>query len=107
MARSAQKDADRIYYLTDNTEDERFSIIREIVRIGRIPAELPVIYPALAKYLAEYAFNCKNAEVLNPYFSRYKKQKVLNVVDPDFLAQVIELAADRSEERRVGKECGS
>lgn len=94
VARSAQKDADRIYYLTDNTEDERFSIIREIVRIGRIPAELPVIYPALAKYLAEYAFNCKNAEVLNPYFSRYKKQKVLNVVDPDFLAQVIELAAD-------------
>ena len=94
VTRSEQKDADRIYYLTDNTEDERFSIIREIVAAGRIPAELSIIYPALAKYLAEYAFNCKNADVLTPYFSRYKKQKVMNVVDPDFRSHVIDLASD-------------
>lgn len=94
VAHSAQKDADRIYYLTDNTEDERFSIIREIVGTGCIPAELPVIYPALAKYLAEYAFNCKNADVLTPYFSHYKKQKIMNIVDPDFRSHVIDLATD-------------
>lgn len=94
VARSAQKDADRIYYLTDNTEDERFSIIREIVGTGYIPVELPVIYPALTKYLAEYAFNCKSADVLTPYFSRYKKQKIMNIVDPDFRSHVIDLATD-------------
>ena len=94
VSRSTQKDADRIYYLTDNTEAERFSIIREIVRTGRIPEELSIIYPALANYLAEYAFNGKHADVLNPYFSQYKKQKVMNVVDPDFRAHVIDLAMD-------------
>lgn len=93
-ARSAQKDADRIYYLTDNTEDERFSIIREIVKTGRIPAELKNIYPALAKYLEKYTFNCKNADVLTSYFSQYKKQKVMNIVDPDFRSHVIDLATD-------------
>lgn len=94
VACSTQKDADRIYYLTDNTEEECFSIIREIVGTGYIPAELPIIYPALAKYLAEYAFNCKNADVLTPYFSRYKKQKVMNIVEPDFRSHVIDLATD-------------
>ena len=71
VAVSAQKNEDRVYYLTDLTEPERFSIIKELVKLGRIPAELPVIYPARSKYLAEYAFNCKHADVLTAYFTRY------------------------------------
>lgn len=94
VANTAQKDVDRIYYLTDNTQAERFSIIRELVKLGYIPAELSVIYPALSKYLSEYAFSCKNADILTSYFSRYKRQKVMNVVEDDFLSQVIVLATD-------------
>lgn len=94
VAVSAQKSEDRIYYLTDLTEPERFSIIKELVRLGRIPAELPVIYPALSKYLAEYTFSCKHADVLTAYFTRYKQQKVMNAVKPDFLSHVVNLAMD-------------
>ena len=91
---SKQKGADRIYYLTDNTEAERFSIIKELSKLGDIPKELPAIYPAFSKYLAEYSFNCKHGDVFTPYFSRYKKQKAMNVVDKSFLDDVIRLAAD-------------
>lgn len=94
VAISEQKNEDRIYYLTDLTERERFSIIRELVRLGHIPVELPIIYPALSKYLAEYAFNCKNANVLTPYFTRYKQQKIMNAVKDDFRSHVVNLAMD-------------
>lgn len=94
VANTTQKDMDRICYLTDNTEAERFSIIKELVRLGRIPTALPIIYPALSKYLAEYAFHCKNADVFTAYFGRYKNQKLMNAVETDFLSQVIELATD-------------
>lgn len=94
VAMSLQNDVDRIFYLTDNTSVERFAIIEELSKLGTIPAELPVIYPALSKYLVDYTFSCKNADIYTPYFSQYKRQKLANVISESFLDEVIDLATD-------------
>ena len=94
VAMSLQKDADRIFYLTDNTSVERFAIIEELSKLGTIPAELPVIYPALSKYLVDYTFSCKNSHLFTQYFSQYKRQKLTNVISESFLDKVINLATD-------------
>jgi len=94
VAMSLQKDTDRIYYLTDNTSVERFAIIEELSKLGDIPKELPVIYPALNMYLTDYIFSCKNADVFIPYFSQYKRLKLTNTISEKFLDEVIDLATD-------------
>jgi len=94
VAMSLQKGAERIFYLTDNTQIERYAIIEELSRSSEIPEELSTIYPALNQYLADYTFTCKKADLFTSYFSRYKRQKLLNRLDESFLKEVIDLATD-------------
>lgn len=84
-----------IYKLTDNTLVEQQEIIADIAKHG-IPKNLESIFPNLAIYLKEYHFNGDTLnELLTEYFNAYKKQKVLNVINEDFMAKVEELANTR------------
>ena len=90
---SRVRDKERIHYLTDNTKEERRAIIEELAHIREIPDDLPLIYPDLAAYLDEYRFETANCgELFTWYFERYKIQKVLNELAPDFLEKVEELS---------------
>lgn len=84
----------RIHYLTDITRIERQAIVEDIVTNGEIPADISRVYPALSEYLFDYAFNCSDGELFSNYFSRYKRQKLLNEIEPTFLEQVFNLAQD-------------
>lgn len=94
VAMSLQKGSERVFYLTDNTQIERYAIIEELSRNGEIPEELSMIYPALKQYLSDYTFTCKNADLFTSYFSQYKRQKLSNRLDENFLEEVIDLATD-------------
>ena len=59
LAKSKQRESQRIYYLTDNTEEEQYEIIKEIVSLGTVPKEIATIFPELDDYLCKYAFGCK------------------------------------------------
>lgn len=74
----------RIHYLTDITRIERQAIVEDIVTNGEIPADISRVYPALSEYLFDYAFNCSDGELFSNYFSRYKRQKLLNEIEPTF-----------------------
>jgi hypothetical protein len=50
------KDGDRIYYLTDNTAEERQAIIKCMNGITIITNALKDIYPALYEYLHDFSF---------------------------------------------------
>ena len=47
LAKSKQRESQRIYYLTDNTEEEQYEIIKEIVSLGAVPKEIVTIFPEL------------------------------------------------------------
>ena len=94
VALTEQKSEERNYYLTNNTECERFAIIKEIARQKRIPNEINTIYPEIHEYLTKYFFRCDNAEEITAYFEHYKMQKVFNEINPDFLQHVISYASD-------------
>ena len=84
--------AESIYKLTDNTKSEREEIVAWISKNGIVP-QLEIIYPALAAYLKKYVFKCSElAELLTDYFESYKRQKLYNQLDPEFLKKVDELA---------------
>ena len=91
--------AESIYKLTDNTKPEREEIIAWLSVNGLIP-ELGNIYPALASYLNKYVFKCPDlAELLTDYFEAYKRQKLSNQLEPEFLEKVDELATSRQFNR--------
>lgn len=94
VAMSLQKGAERAFYLTDNTQIERYAIIEELSKHGTIPEELSTVYPALNQYLTDYTFTCKNADLFTSYFSRYKRQKLSNHFEESFLDEIIDLAKD-------------
>ncbi|MCI9486771.1 MAG: BREX-4 system phosphatase PglZ [Lachnospiraceae bacterium] len=94
VAMSRQAGENRIYYLTDNTTTERCAVIEELTRLGSVPNQLDRIYPALRKYLSDYAFECKNGELFTEYFSDYKRQKLTNDLTELFDQKVRELARD-------------
>lgn len=94
VAMSMQKGIERMLYLTDNTQIERYAIIDELSRMNEIPEALAWIYPALSLYLTDYTFAGKNNDVFTPYFSQYKRQKITNHLDNDFLNTVTALAID-------------
>lgn len=80
--------ADSIYRYTDNTLAERQAIIKWIAKYGYKPV-IDEIYPALAAYLKRYEFKCGNISAdLTDYFDRYKRQKVENKIDEDFMGLV-------------------
>jgi hypothetical protein len=87
--------SESIYKLTDRTRTEREEIIAWIAQNGMFQ-HIEDIYPALASYLKKYVFKCpKQADLLTEYFDSYKWQKLLNVLEPEFLAKVDELAIAR------------
>ena len=84
--------AESIYKLTDGTRVEREEIIAWLSNNGLIP-QLENIYPALAAYMKKYVFKCPElAELLTDYFEAYKRQKLSNQIEPEFLEKVDELA---------------
>ena len=87
--------SESIYKLTDSTRVEREEIIAWLSQNGLIP-ELDSIYPALAAYLKKYIFKCPElADLLTEYFEAYKRQKLSNELETDFLKKVDQLALTR------------
>jgi len=89
--------SESIYKLTDNTRVEREEIIAWLSQNGTIAqSQLESIYPALAAYMKPYIFKCSEyAELLTDYFEAYKRQKLSNKLEGDFLKKVEELAISR------------
>ncbi len=87
--------SESIYTLTDNTPVEREEIIAWLSKNGMIP-QLDCIYPVLADYLKKYIFKCPElVDLLTEYFEAYKRQKLSNDLEPEFLEKVDELALSR------------
>ena len=95
--------AERLYRLTDGTEVEREDVLAALSRDDaggyddwKNCAILQEIYPALAAYAADYVFKgCARADELTKYFIAYKRQKLSNCIEEDFLRWVEELAVRR------------
>lgn len=91
--------AESVYKLTDGTRTEREEIIAWISKNGLIP-QINDIYPALAAYLKQYVFDCGElSALLTDYFEVYKRQKVSNTLEDEFLAKVDKFAIDRKYNR--------
>jgi len=94
-----QNVSESIYRLTDNTRVEREEIIAWLSNNGLI-TQLEDIYPILAAYLKTYVFKCSDLrDLLNDYFVAYKRQKLLNRLEPEFLSKVDDLALSRQFNR--------
>lgn len=87
-----------LYYLTDNTIQEKELIFKLLDRYSEnferaeLLGILERIYPDLRAYLTPYHF--KN-ELLDSYFQEYKYQKVVNKIFPSFMKVVEKQAIDR------------
>lgn len=92
------KGKNAIYYLTDNTEQEKEAIFTFLDQYGteyrrdELMGILKRVYPELFAYLQPYRFR---NELLDNYFQDYKYQKVINKILPDFEAIVLEQAEKR------------
>lgn len=92
------REHEALYYLTDNTIQEKELIFRLLDKYGfdyeknELFTILKKIYPDLYDYLMPYPF--ENA-LLNDYFQEYKYQKVINKIFPDFLKIVEQQAIAR------------
>lgn len=88
-----------LYYLTDNTIQEKELVFKLLDKYGaefersEIFTILGRVYPDLQQYLMPYRF--KNA-LLDNYFQEYKYQKVFNKIFPEFMSVVEQQAVDRS-----------
>jgi hypothetical protein len=95
VVKNRKDTAESIYKLTDNTKTEREEIVAWVSQNGWIP-QIADIYPALAAYLKKYLFHCEGlpelSQLLTDYFEAYKRQKVSNTLEEDFLKQVDILA---------------
>ncbi len=107
LAESKQREKERIYYLTNNTEEEEYEIIKEIVSLGVIPNEIDSIFPELDDYLCKYSFDCKSGDVLTEYFQEYKSNKLLNRISETFLKTVKEYSIDGNRKYNVLPSRGS
>ena len=88
------KDSERIFYLTDNTSVERYSVIETLDGSPKLLNFLEHIYPSLHEYLNDFSFLGTNGNLITKYFTEYKRLKLTNRIDQEFLNQVIDLAAD-------------
>lgn len=92
------KEKEALYYLTDNTPQEKELIFYLLYRYGmqyekeEIMKILQLVYPDLYAYLKPYRFG---NVLLDTYFESYTYQKVLNQVFPEFLQKVEEEALTR------------
>lgn len=88
-----------IYKLTDSTKTEREEVIAWASQNGVVP-QIADIYPALTSYLKKYIFNCGDlSDLLTEYFDTYKRQKVFNKLEADFVKKVEILAKSRNFNR--------
>lgn len=95
VVNSRQVVSESIYKLTDSTKTEREEIVAWLSANGLVP-ELENIYPALAAYLKKYVFKGSElSELLTDYFEAYKRQKLSNQLEPEFLQKVDEFAVSR------------
>lgn len=89
---------DFLYYLTDNTEQEKKTIVKLLCKYYKsadnreIEEVLGIIYPDLCSYLKEYNFS---NTLLEQYFSLYKKSKVTNSISPELEKMMEEQARKR------------
>ena len=87
-----------LYYLTDNTIQEKELIFKLLNRYNEnferaeLLGILERIYPDLRAYLTPYRFKNK---LLDSYFQEYKYQKVINKIFPSFMKLVEKQAVDR------------
>lgn len=86
------KDMDRIHYLTNNTLVEKRAIVEELSHIKAVPDDLALLYPDLLDYLNDFQFTGPNDSLLTGYFAQYKRQKVFNFIEPEFLQNVSDLS---------------
>ncbi|MFA7382861.1 MAG: BREX-4 system phosphatase PglZ [Desulfurivibrionaceae bacterium] len=99
VVNSRQVVSESIYKLTDGTRTEREEIIAWLSKTHMLP-QLDGIYPVLAAYLKKYVFKCPElADLLTEYFEAYKRQKLSNELEPEFLEKVDELARSRKFNR--------
>lgn len=99
VVNSRQVVSESIYKLTDGTRAEREEIIAWLSKNGTIP-QLDGIYPVLAAYLKKYNFKCPElANLLTEYFEAYKRQKLSNRLESEFLENVDDLALLRKFNR--------
>ena len=92
------KEKNAIFYLTDNSVQEKETIFALLDQYGstykreELTAILEKVYPDLYAYLQPYRF--KN-DFLDKYFQDYKYQKIINKVLPEFEGVVLEQAEKR------------
>ena len=92
------KERDALYYLTDNTIQEKELVFKLLNKYGldfdkaTLLSVLERVYPDLYDYLLPYRF--KNA-LLDGYFQDYKYQKVINKILPEFMEVVAQQAISR------------
>lgn len=98
------KNEDTLYYLTDNTDNEKKLIIQIIDRYkdaftkAKLLAILQRVYNDLYEYLVDYNYG---DEFLTKYFNEYKFLKVENILTPEFKEIVDAEAIERSFKRRL------
>lgn len=91
--------SESIYRLTDRTSAEREEIIAWLSKYGMVP-QIKSIYATLNAYLEKYIFKCSElASLLTEYFEAYKRQKLSNTLEPEFLIMIDELALSRKFNR--------
>lgn len=99
------KGKEAIYYLTDNTQNEKELIFELLDRYAddyteeQVCSALKLIYPDLYKYLSPYHFG---NDFLDRYFQMYKYQKVINHILPEFKKMVTEQAKKREYNLLLG-----
>lgn len=92
------KGEEALCYLTDNSIKEKETIFAYLDRYGQSVEQkklmqiLQKVYPALYDYMLPYRFE---NELLDKYFQKYKYQKVINKVLPEFEKLVEEQATKR------------
>lgn len=111
------KGKDILWYLSDETEEERAALIHALCSYPYDPDELerilPAVSPQLAAYLQPFVFDESNTKLmesdadirglLTAYFQRYKLQKLTDHLDKDFVALVETEAVRRSFTKLQGR----
>ncbi|KWT75635.1 BREX-4 system phosphatase PglZ [Candidatus Magnetominusculus xianensis] len=88
-----KKPTQRLHYLTDYTSKERCEILRTIESEGlteKIMCLLETADPVLRAYIEPYVFK---SEKFTEYFGQYKRQKITNTVNTEFIDKVSEYAS--------------
>ncbi|SDZ75224.1 BREX-4 system phosphatase PglZ [Selenomonas ruminantium] len=110
-----QKGRKAIFYLTDHTSDEQICAMKCLSYYDYTQKEIKEILqrtlPQVYLYLDTFAFNESVIQVddkllaseLTDYFTEYKKQKVSNKIQTEFLTKVDKIAEERPYNRLLGR----